>query len=197
MCMVKIGAPIAGTRKLRNRTNPAPIDASDDGLPTIECIQPNKNPHSGPNPRRKYAYSPPASGIIAPSSANASAPNSDKIPPTIHAAKTTETNRPSRAISAGFKKIPVPIIAPTTIAAEAQAPRPRTRSIRFSVVAAVATQFPTIVSNLMYGRSTAALQLGKLSAINLVNAPQPSRQSPDSPLPPPQTPQSTRSSRTN
>src|ERR1700722_3858198 len=140
ICIVKIGPPIAGTRKLRNLTSPAPIEASDDGLPTIECIQPNKNPHSGPNPRRKYAYSPPASGIIAPSSANASAPNSDKIPPTIHAAKTTETNRPSRAISAGFRKIPVPIIVPPTIAADDQAPSPRTNSTRFCVVA-VATQF--------------------------------------------------------
>ena len=43
-------------------------------------------PHTGPNPRRKYAYSPPASGIAAPSSAKLSAPNIDNTPPTIHAA---------------------------------------------------------------------------------------------------------------
>src|ERR1700754_4841758 len=98
MCKVKIGPPIAGIKNPKNLTSPAPIDDSDDGLPTIECIHPNKNPHSGPNPRRKYAYSPPASGIIAPNSANARAPNSDNTAPTIHAANTIETKRPSRAI---------------------------------------------------------------------------------------------------
>ena len=39
---------------------------------------------------------------------------------------------PSRAISAGFRKIPVPIIVPTTMAADAHAPSPRTKSGRFS-----------------------------------------------------------------
>ncbi len=58
----------------------------------------------------------------------------ERMAPMIHAAKTTETLRPSRAISAGFRKIPVPIIVPTTIAADAQAPRPRTSSSRFSVI---------------------------------------------------------------
>src|ERR1700742_3725666 len=129
MCKVKIGAPTAGIKNPRNLTSPAPIDDSDEGLPTIECIHPNKKPHTGPNPRRKYAYSPPASGIIAPNSANASAPNKDSTAPTIHAANTTETNRPSRPISAGFRKIAVPIIVPTTIAADPHAPSPRTRSI--------------------------------------------------------------------
>src|SRR5258708_39512384 len=58
----------------------------------------------------------------------------ERIAPTIQAAKTTETLRPSRAISAGFRKMPVPIIVPTTMAAEAQAPSPRTSSRRFSVM---------------------------------------------------------------
>src|SRR2546423_983811 len=49
----------------------------------------------------------------------------------IHAANTTETKWPSRAISAGLRKIPVPIMVPTTMAPEAHAPRPRTRSSRF------------------------------------------------------------------
>src|SRR5580704_3216180 len=132
MCSVKMGVATTGRRNPRNRTSPAAIEDNDDGRPTIECIQPNRNPHRGPNPRRKYAYSPPASGIAAPNSANDSAPNKERIAPTIHAAKTTETNLPSRAISAGFRKIPVPIIVPTTIAADAQAPSPRTNSSRFA-----------------------------------------------------------------
>src|SRR5258707_68175 len=109
---------------------PAEIEANELGRPTIECIHPNKNPHCGPNPRRRYAYSPPASGMAAPSSAKESAPNIERIAPTIQAANTTETKRPSRAISAGFKKIPVPIIVPTTIAADAHGPSPRTNSSR-------------------------------------------------------------------
>src|SRR5271168_1502689 len=72
--------------------------------------------------------------MAAPSSAKESAPNKERMAPTIHAAKTTETVRPSRAISAGLRKMPVPIMVPTTMAPEAQAPRPRTSSRRFSVI---------------------------------------------------------------
>src|SRR5271167_2145146 len=46
-----------------------------------------------------------------------------------------ETERPSRAISAGLRKMPVPIMVPTTMAAEAHGPRPRTSSNRFSLIA--------------------------------------------------------------
>src|SRR5882724_1015587 len=71
---------------------------------------------------------------MEPSSAKENAPKIERTAPTIHAAKTTETLLPSRAISAGFRKIPVPIMVPTTMAAEAQAPRPRTNSRRFSAI---------------------------------------------------------------
>src|SRR5437667_22590 len=57
----------------------------------------------------------------------------ERIALIIQAAKTMETLRPSRAISAGLRKMPVPIMVPTTIAADAHAPRPRTSSRRFSV----------------------------------------------------------------
>src|SRR5882724_10677263 len=70
---------------------------------------------------------------MEPSSAKENAPKMERIAPTIHAAKTTETLRPSRAISAGLRKMPVPIMVPTTMAADAHAPRPRTSSSRFSV----------------------------------------------------------------
>src|SRR5271169_5161989 len=72
--------------------------------------------------------------MAAPSSAKESAPKRERIAPTIQAAKTMETKRPSRAISAGFRKMPVPIMVPTTMAPEAQAPRPRISSRRFSVM---------------------------------------------------------------
>ena len=134
MCQVKIGAATAGRKNPTKRIIPAAMDDVEEGRPTMECIQPNRKPQAGPKPRRRYAYSPPASGIAAPSSANAKAPKRERTPPTIQAAKTTETLRPSRAISAGFRKIPVPIMVPTTMAAEAQGPRPRTSSRRFSLI---------------------------------------------------------------
>src|SRR6202140_2387298 len=134
MCTLKIGVATAGIRKLTKRIMPAEMDASELGLPTIECIQPKRKPYTGPNARRRYAYSPPASGMAAPSSAKDNAPKMDRIAPTIHAAKTTETVGPSRAISAGFRKMPVPIMVPMTMAAEAHAPSPRTSSRRFSVM---------------------------------------------------------------
>ena len=77
---------------------------------------------------------------MEPNSANENAPKIESMAPTIHAAKTMETLRPSCAISAGLRKMPVPIIVPTTIAPEAQAPKPRTSSSRFSVM------FPRLVS---------------------------------------------------
>ena len=69
MCTVKSGAATAGKKKLRKRIIPAAIEETEEGLPTIECIQPKRKPQSGPNPRRRYAYSPPASGMAAPNSA--------------------------------------------------------------------------------------------------------------------------------
>src|SRR5271168_4112374 len=72
--------------------------------------------------------------MAAPSSAKESAPKRERMAPTIHAAKTTETVRPSRAISEGFRKMPVPIMVPTTIAPEAHAPNPRNSSRRFSAI---------------------------------------------------------------
>src|ERR1700758_3772561 len=105
MSEVKIAAPAPGMKNPMNRIIPAAIEDWDEGRPTIECIQPKRNPHLGPKPRRRYAYSPPASGIAAPNSANESAPKIERIAPTIHAANTMETLRPSRAISEGFRKI--------------------------------------------------------------------------------------------
>ena len=53
MCTVNSGAATAGTKKLRKRIIPAAIEASELGRPTIECIHPNRNPYTGPKPRRR------------------------------------------------------------------------------------------------------------------------------------------------
>src|SRR5260221_1015805 len=149
-CNVNNGVATAGIKKLANRAMPAAMEAMDDGRPTIECIQPKVNPQAGPKPRRKYAYSPPASGIAAPNSANDSAPNIERIAPTIHAAKTTETNLPSRAISAGFRKIPVPIIVPTTIAADAHGPSSRPSSSRLLASVLIPSPVPALAESVLY-----------------------------------------------
>src|ERR1700693_2056304 len=86
MCHEKIGRARAGMTKPENRAKPAAIEAAELDSPTVECIQPKRNPQTGPRPFRKYAYWPPASGSAEPSSANDRAPNSDNSPPIIHAA---------------------------------------------------------------------------------------------------------------
>src|SRR5580698_5973742 len=101
-------------RKLEKRANPAAIDAAELDSPTVECIQPKRNPQTGPRPRRRYAYCPPASGSAAPNSANDKAPKSESRPPAIHAANTMLVDPPTAAISLGFRKIPVPTMVPTT-----------------------------------------------------------------------------------
>src|SRR4029077_14215768 len=94
-CHEKIGTAIAGIRKVENRANPAAIEAAELDSPTVECIQPKRNPYTGPSPRFKYAYCPPASGIAAPSSAKDRAPNCERSPPAIHAALTMLTEPPT------------------------------------------------------------------------------------------------------
>src|ERR1700680_4993378 len=72
------GAATEGIKNPQKRRSPAAIEATDAGRPTIECIQPNRNPQTGPKPRRRYAYSPPASGIIDPNSANENEPKMEQ-----------------------------------------------------------------------------------------------------------------------
>src|ERR1700759_521532 len=128
-------------KKLENRASPAAIDAAELDLPTVECIQPKRNPYTGPRPSRRHAYCPPAFGSAAPNSAKLSAPKGERTPPAIHAAYTTLTEPPTDAISLGLRKMPVPIIVPTTIAPAAHGPSARTRSRRCCGAAIVAARF--------------------------------------------------------
>src|SRR5207245_3498537 len=87
-----------GTKKPTKIRKPAAIVEMDAGLPTRLFIQPNRNPHTGPKPRVKYTYGPPASGMAAPSSAIVSAPKSESAPPAIHTRKTSPVEPVARAI---------------------------------------------------------------------------------------------------
>src|SRR3954462_10530757 len=61
-------------------------------------------------------YSPPASGFIAPSSAYVIAPKMESNPPTIHARYTSLAEPAACIISAGTRKMPLPMMVPMTIA---------------------------------------------------------------------------------
>ncbi len=65
---------------------------------------------------------------MAPNSAYVMAPNSDSNPPTIHARYTSDDEPTSRIISRGTRKMPLPIMVPTTIAMAWLAPSTRGKS---------------------------------------------------------------------
>src|ERR1019366_6475271 len=85
-------------------------------------IHPRRNAGSGPNASRTYTYPPPACGSIAPSSAYVSAPASATTPPSVHTPSTHGALGRARAVSAGVKKIPLPMIPPTTSSAAEKSP---------------------------------------------------------------------------
>jgi len=53
MWTVKSGVAIVGKKKLRKRIIPAAMEAAEEGRPTMECIQPKRNPQTGEKPRRR------------------------------------------------------------------------------------------------------------------------------------------------
>ena len=77
-------------------------------------IQPYKKPGMSPYASRKNTYSPPARGKSAPISAYVNAPASDKSPAHTQTSNTIDGEPTCCAMVADFKKIPVPIIVPTT-----------------------------------------------------------------------------------
>ncbi|OFW13193.1 MAG: hypothetical protein A3F69_00245 [Acidobacteria bacterium RIFCSPLOWO2_12_FULL_66_10] len=66
---------------------------------------------------------PPVSGSAAATSASESAPHSVIAPPTTHRPSITSGSGACRAIPAGDRKMPEPIVMPTTSATELQGPR--------------------------------------------------------------------------
>jgi hypothetical protein len=73
----------------------------------------------------KKTYCPPVSGNIAAASALLNAPVSDISPATTHTLNCTKGEPSSFAISAGFIKMPEPIIVPITISTVVVRPRVR------------------------------------------------------------------------
>ena len=106
--------PPIGTKRARY---PAKLSATAAIAPLAmrsRIIHPCRNATSGPNASRMYTYGPPASGSIAPSSAKVSAPASATRPPPAQTPRIHADVGSARPTSAGVKKIPLPMMPPTT-----------------------------------------------------------------------------------
>src|SRR3954470_7159338 len=94
---------------------------------TRKNVQPYRKAVSGPNASRRYTYRPPAAGFIAPSSPYASAPSSERTPPTVQTTSAGPACPPAwRSTPPGTRKMPDPITVPMTMRIRSR--RPRTRS---------------------------------------------------------------------
>src|SRR5438046_940710 len=72
-------------------------------------------------------YTPPASGVAAPSSAIERAPARESAPPVTHMAMSAPTLPTRAATSCGTRKMPEPMIVPMTMAVEPSRPTARGR----------------------------------------------------------------------
>src|SRR6266498_1186908 len=77
--------------------------------------QPTTNPMRRPNASRAYTYLPPAWGWRVASSAKHNAPASASTPPSSQATNVSQGRPSCRATNPGVRKIPEPIMMPTTI----------------------------------------------------------------------------------
>src|ERR1043165_8426041 len=103
--------------------------ASDAGRLTRKEVHPQRNPSIGPHASRRKTYCPPVAGIIAPSSAYASAPKNERTPVKIQIAMIHVAEGNCCATTFGTRKIPAPMMVPTTIAVESHSPSLRGRSL--------------------------------------------------------------------
>src|SRR6266404_5686331 len=92
---------------------------------TKNSDQPKRKPVAAPKASRRKTYWPPARGIIAASSAQHSAPVIVITPASNQAASSQPGEPTSRADSDETRKMPDPIIEPTTIMIASSDPRPR------------------------------------------------------------------------
>src|SRR2546429_60544 len=112
-------------------TSASPNNPPRTGPPTspkfakLPC--PTTNASSRPKPSRTYTYTPPERGTIAASSAYVSAPHSASSPPSTHTTSMSTGSGTRPAITAGVRKIPPPIVEPTSTATALQKPSRRGR----------------------------------------------------------------------
>src|SRR5438105_6339287 len=80
---------------------------------SITDVQPNRKAGRSPYASLRNTYSPPASGIIAPSSAYVSAPARERSPAASQARRTLDGDPTSCAMGAVLRKTPVPMTEST------------------------------------------------------------------------------------
>src|ERR1035437_5843755 len=85
---------------------------------TVKSDHPHRNPVSVPYASRRHTYCPPVEGNAAPNSAHASAPRNEIAPANTQTAMIIGADGTLRATRFGTRKIPPPIMIPTTIAIE-------------------------------------------------------------------------------
>src|SRR5256885_5236800 len=131
-------------------------------------VQPNRNAGSRPKPSRTYTYTPPERGNIAASSAYVSAPHNASSPPTPHTKSISTGSGARPAITAGVRKIPPPMVEPTSTATALHSPSRRgrrspQRSVRDGVDGGVDMSGP----NIHFRTDDATLHAARLARCHL------------------------------
>ncbi len=104
-----------------------PIAPYAPGRITHSSAHANKNAGSRPNDSRTNTYTPPERGNAAASSAYVSAPHNTTTAPTTHASRNRGTSSMRCATLAGVRKMPLPIVEPTSTATALHRPRRRVK----------------------------------------------------------------------
>src|SRR5437879_8044082 len=127
----RTGVREAGQERSRARNSAAatPMAAIAAPFTPTLSIHPTTNAARRPNASRAYTYFPPARGYRVVSSEKHSAPSKAITPPSTQATKVSP-GRPRRAATIpGVRKIPEPIVIPTTIASPSPRRSERLRSV--------------------------------------------------------------------
>src|SRR6266568_3527205 len=98
---------------------------SADARITTSSVHPKRNAGNRPNPSRMYTYTPPERGNSAASSAYVSAPHNASRPPSTHTPNIGSGAGTRSAMTAGVRKIPPPMVEPTSTAIALQKPSRR------------------------------------------------------------------------
>src|SRR6266699_2190903 len=104
-----------------------PIAPYAPGRITHSSAHANRNAGSRPNDSRTNTYTPPERGNAAASSEYVSAPHSTTTAPSTHASRKSGTSSTRCATPAGVRKMPLPMVEPTSTATALHRPRRRVR----------------------------------------------------------------------
>src|SRR5881396_1978390 len=118
----------AGSRPIersRYSANGVAIAPSADARISTSSVHPNRNAGNRPKPSRMYTYTPPERGNSAASSAYVRAPHNASNPPSTHTPNIGSGVGTRSAMTAGVRKIPPPMVDPTSTATALQKPRRR------------------------------------------------------------------------